>query len=330
MTAHYCRDKCSANMTTASASSSLSSSMSLNRSFTKESNSVCIIRQGRLVIGSLMLAIIMALGWHSHQLHRFASVSLDVPSRKLHQQDELNYMDIVEKAYTNSFAHLQWCPDDLAMDQCLRETFDKLHDDNVPWWFQTMLRDAPSVIHLQHHNLSAPTRNKRGLRFCTIGKIGTKHWRRLICRLQNKPSNRGRNVCIPDTAIPENAPKAVFLRDPLERFLSAYIDKCVSWRKVERHCEPLAVFDNEENGLTEGLNKSKKLLFETYVDTMPLKWNMHFIPQRYDDLCVVVVFISIHNESFSHARIVYIVTACIDDSLPLTLLESWASTFIKI
>jgi len=143
-----------------------------------------------------------------------------------------------------------------------------------------MLRDAPKVVSLHHHHLSAPTRNGKGLHFCTIGKIGTTQWRKLVCRLQRKPSNGGRNVCIPDTPISYEAPKAIFLRDPLERFLSAFIDKCLH-KRIERHCEPVAVFLDDAS-LVDGLDQSKKLLFEAYVNAMPLRWNMHYFPQRYE------------------------------------------------
>lgn len=146
-----------------------------------------------------------------------------------------------------------------------------------------MLRDAPSQVMRSHHHLSAPTPTSggEGIHFCAMGKIATTQWRKVVCRLQNKPDDYGRAVCVPDHQISKRAPHVVFLRDPLERFLSAYLDKCIR-KQFQQHCEPLPVFYEQDNGLMEGLNKSKKLMFETYVETMPLKWNMHFFPQRYD------------------------------------------------
>ena len=59
-------------------------------------------------------------------------------------------------------------------------------------------------------------------------------------------------------------------------YLGAWIAKSIT----ERHCEPTSVFLDKENGFTKGLDDNKKLLFEAYVDAMPLKWNVHFFPQR--------------------------------------------------
>ena len=89
--------------------------------------------------------------------------------------------------------------------------------------------------------------------------------------------------------MPEDAPRAVFLRDPLERLLSGYLDKCykMNVRRNEKHCEPNVVF-NMPKGLAEGLNRDgkqkkeypslldglegkDKLMFAAYVDVLPLK-----------------------------------------------------------
>lgn len=264
--------------------SSSSDSMS-SKSHSREA-SACIVRQRRLVIVSLFIAAFMALTEYSYQLHQWASLAEDEASfRSLYQSSisRPNYRnDIVMNIYNDTFAHLQDCPVNIPIDDCLTETFNSL-DESSPWWFHSMLRDSVKIVSARHHHLSAPTKQGPGLQFCSIGKIGTKQWRRLICRLQHKPSSNGRNVCRPDTPIPQDAPKAVFLRDPLERFLSAYMDKCDSWHIVEKHCEPLAVFlEQENNTMTKGLDRNKKIMFETYVNTIPLQWNTHFLPQRYD------------------------------------------------
>ena len=42
--------------------------------------------------------------------------------------------------------------------------------------------------------------------------------------------------------LPPSAFQFVFYRDPLERFLSTFLDKCAGWRIVEGHCEPISIF----------------------------------------------------------------------------------------
>ena len=237
-----------------------------------------LIRKRFFVAGSLMVTSVLALSWYTHQVADVSRRETRTTMTTLLVNKSYG-TDIVKNAYYSTFSHLEWCPEDVAMDTCLCET--QLDDDKVPWWFQTMLRDAPLEVSLPHHYLSATTPNHKGLHFCTIGKIGTKHWRKLFCHLQNLPSNGGRIVCAPETPVDESFPHVVFLRDPLERFLSAFIDKCINKRGTrERHCEPAVVFLDVENGLLERLDASKKLLFAAYVETMPLKWNMHFFPQR--------------------------------------------------
>jgi len=93
--------------------------------------------------------------------------------------------------------------------------------------------------------------------------------------------------------MPADAPWAVFVRDPLERLLSGYLDKCYNpeTRQDEGHCEPNVVFNpmkglaNAENNayanLLDGLDieGQEKAMFGAYVDVLPLKWNEHFVPQ---------------------------------------------------
>ena len=67
----------------------------------------------------------------------------------------------------------------------------------------------------------------------------------------------------------------VVLRDPLERFVSAYIDKCIK-RRREGHCEPKVVMG--DTSLEDELTPAQR--FEAFVDTFPLKWNLHFLPQH--------------------------------------------------
>jgi len=180
-----------------------------------------------------------------------------------------------------------------------------------PWWFHTMMRDALPYNDTQKSNLlgfwhdltfSLEDRRKQKqdddsnnnedygnktttklLRMCSIEKIGTKQWRKVQCGLNrpNQTTYKGQPCNIPKNQWPErkeNIDKFVFLRDPLERFLSGFLDKCENplARKLDPHCEPLTVFDSEE--FTEGVVDHRRSFFEQYVDTMPLKWNMHFFP----------------------------------------------------
>ena len=94
--------------------------------------------------------------------------------------------------------------------------------------FQTLLRDLPTsgAYGFWHHfSTTEPTFN-----FCTIGKVATTEWRRVFCKLNaddcKVPGSCGKRGCSWRTKkeMPENAPWAVFLRDPLERLLSG--EKC--------------------------------------------------------------------------------------------------------
>jgi hypothetical protein len=124
--------------------------------------------------------------------------------------------------------------------------------------------------------------------FCSIEKVACTEWRDVGC-YQNKKT--GSENCEPPTrGKPEqDAPKSVFLRDPLERFLSGFMDKCVDpIHRNEKHCEPMAIYhsdvakpateENPEN-LVKELLIDPRVKFEAYVDTLPLKWNLHFFPE---------------------------------------------------
>ena len=105
----------------------------------------------------------------------------------------------------------------------------------------------------------------------------------------------------------------VFLRDPLDRFLSGFLDKCVRRHdKGVDHCEPITIFSpsattttttttqstttttgDDNTNTTPSINNNDILSpidtmlwdnqrkFQAYVDTFPLKWNMHFFPQSF-------------------------------------------------
>ena len=71
--------------------------------------------------------------------------------------------------------------------------------------------------------------------------------------------------------------RAVFLRDPLERLLRSYIQKCdTEWiRKMEMSCEPNPLFNVDANttdkDLLNTIRDNRKQMFEDYVDALPLK-----------------------------------------------------------
>jgi hypothetical protein len=89
-----------------------------------------------------------------------------------------------------------------------------------------------------------------------FGTFGTKQFRRLQCWLNyhingtTNPTNG--NICTWNGTQPtnNNPPKRViFLRDPLERYLSAFLDKCLDdhYRIYEGHHAPSQVFASETN-----------------------------------------------------------------------------------
>ena len=169
---------------------------------------------------------------------------------------------------------------------------------SFPWWFVTMLRDAP--VRASWHNL---TMIRPPMDFCTIEKIATTQWRNVQCVL-----NEGKNISKNPMPCQLNktrlearradvagetrgggggaagsggggAYRAVMLRDPLERFLSGYLNKCVSvpTRKFEGHCEPNVIFN--ATAMMGGIRDDPGQLFGAYVDAFPLRWNIHFFPQ---------------------------------------------------
>jgi hypothetical protein len=125
---------------------------------------------------------------------------------------------IVKQAFNSLFGHLvNKCDKARDFDQCCRNV------RQGPWWFQTMVRDVPTQhVMAWWHVQKAPhvTSKGEGLQMCAIEKVGIKHWKQLFCVLQTRTERLGGSACIPNSTIPENTPKFVFLRDPLERFLS--------------------------------------------------------------------------------------------------------------
>uniref|UniRef100_A0A7S4EIA0 Sulfotransferase domain-containing protein n=1 Tax=Pseudo-nitzschia australis TaxID=44445 RepID=A0A7S4EIA0_9STRA len=157
-----------------------------------------------------------------------------------------------------------------------------------------------------------------GLQLCVYEKGGTKHWKQLQCEhnhdyFRNDSNSKNSSSSRPDfnhcweTQPPYDGPldngrsksdRVVFLRDPLDRFLSGFLDKCVNRKDAVDHCEPVSVFSpqKEEKTTTENATPQsalsqespidtmlwdRRITFEAYVDTFPLTWNMHFLPQSF-------------------------------------------------
>jgi len=191
---------------------------------------------------------------------------------------------------------------------------------SIPWWFQTFLRDLRyNGAFGQWHELS--TANPP-IKFCAIEKVGSSAWNDAFCNLNPKSTSvecvhdaeLGREECHEEIECSEESPdeeenlrrvhyqRAVFLRDPLERLLSAFINKCYSAIE-ENHCEPNVIFNSRyqraeaitdysgdgDDIITKSLLKdvedNDKQMFAAYLDIMPLKWNLHVLPQAiYCDL----------------------------------------------
>ncbi|KAL7505260.1 hypothetical protein ACHAXN_002762 [Cyclotella atomus] len=243
-----------------------------------------------------------------------ASTSPNVVSTRLDNEDEADY--IVRTSYQKSYAHILQCEDHAIEGRCISKSlkyFDQKNTPSIPWWFKTLLRDVNTngAYGFWHHF----TTTDPAINFCTIEKVGTTEWRGVFCDLNadecqaiddNDTDESYPSHCIPaipgkrcasqtKKEVPSEAPHVVFLRDPLERLLSGFIDKCVkeTQRVHERHCEPNEVFNvdaahgwgNKTVSPTIDLEKNPKQFFAAYLDIMPLKWNLHFVPQAlYCDL----------------------------------------------
>ncbi len=153
------------------------------------------------------------------------------------------------------------------------------------------------------------------LQLCVYEKGGIKSWKKLQCEhnhdykgeipnfnqcWRNQPpydelmsvDTDPNNKTASTAAAAYKSEKAVFLRDPLERFLSGFLDKCVRRRDIYDHCEPSFLFakpnpNNNNKSDIEMQSPIKNMLWDTrrtfqaYVDTFPLTWNTHFFPQSF-------------------------------------------------
>lgn len=217
---------------------------------------------------------------------RMTSIATD-----LNSQSRSLGREIVERAYDQTYKRMvESCPEDWPLLWCMKSMHTN-QTTEFPWWFETLLRDGGNRdygLHGPwHYNLlKTPTHD---VQFCNIEKTASSEWKILQCRLKNQTG-----MCQGGKGKAED-PKAVFLRDPLERFLSGFVDKCINKgkRDKEAHCEPNVIYapgTHEERlkrfrdkgapspPMVIELETSKKVFFDAYVDTLPLKWNLHFFP----------------------------------------------------
>jgi hypothetical protein len=131
--------------------------------------------------------------------------------------------------------------------------------------------------------------------FCYIEKNACTQFNILINRLNGIRASPGTTVFmrsshealgIPfEDITPENGwRKAIFLRDPSERFLSAWRSKCVEWENEGRHCfGGERVRENDTNSVVANFEKVVKTHLLTYRrlrdNTADGTYNAHYDPQ---------------------------------------------------
>jgi hypothetical protein len=205
-----------------------------------------------------------------------------------------SWRTVVDSAYNKVYRPLRsLCNDKMSTQECLQRMHARASKGQFPWWVQTMLRDAldqETGLYGDWHHLVA----QGSVMMCTIEKIGTREWRYYMCLLNGggKQCHSGCGGCIQSVdaqTIRANPDwfKFVFVRDPIERFISAYLDKCARTRlaRSEKHCEPLEVFLNgTDSKALRGIPKSSHM--SAFASVFPLQWNIHFFPQSLycDDL----------------------------------------------
>jgi len=265
-------------------------------------NKILVVLLFAMLAFNLYQQNLMSMGMYTPSNNN-ASITGQLRSTGLEEEDEAD--TIIQRSHDKSYAHILACDEGNPSGKaCMKKTLDYFntagnHTNNIPsipWWFQTLLRDIQdngTYGYWHHFFTSTPAFN-----FCTIGKVATTEWRRVFCKLNADdcivdPKKCGKRMCAWRThkEMPEDAPWAVFLRDPLERLLSGYLDKCYKpkVRRLEKHCEPNAVFNpipgimdaksNKYPSLLNQLEGKDKQMFAAYVDVLPLKWNVHFVPQ---------------------------------------------------
>lgn len=179
---------------------------------------------------------------------------------------------------------------------CLRRIYHRMKNKTLessksfPWWYKTFLRDVSrpkTLVHGIWHVLQYLNPN---IQQCIAEKVGTKVWRELHCMTIEDKEAKAKakkrtfskfNCNYLQRNRVQDSDRVVFTRDPLDRFLSGFLDKCVGPKvHSQGHCEPNVVFKHNANTTpVPEFQTDSHTLFDIYVDTFPLTWNLHFIPQ---------------------------------------------------
>jgi hypothetical protein len=200
---------------------------------------------------------------------------------------------IVNAAFNQSYADfIRICANSTpeSFRLCMTTAYTMLKNESLPystkwpWWFQNMLRDGSKLtsgIHGPWHKLQY---EEPKLRQCVIEKVGTKQWQKLYSKVQNCPLANATHIhlftkCYTKHPQIPNSERFVFLRDPLDRFLSGFLNKCGEKSRDSQHCEPLSIMIDDKTQLVNDYRNDMQKLFEIYVDVIGLKWNLHFYPQ---------------------------------------------------
>jgi Sulfotransferase family len=178
---------------------------------------------------------------------------------------------IVRNAYARHYrAFVNSCKADKPYKQCLVNATD----ESAPWWLQRLLNDPKHKFVRDYHKMIF---DDPKLRVCKIERVGSNEWTQISSNyFAEQASLSGNSTDIlkfgwkPET---DDAPQAVFLRDPLDRFLSSYVEKCVKDGKAS-NCELVS-----PDLLTIRSAFTERQAFASFVQTFPLLWGVYFVPQ---------------------------------------------------
>ena len=219
---------------------------------------------------------------------------------------------VVRESYERMYAPLRADPHcHPPTEKCVNAMFQRANATpaRFPWWLRNLMRDARNW-YLAVYTVLADA-STTPIAACTIAKVGITTWKQhfnkllrmrlaqngsphpcIACPAAKKVNDRLASCYLKRSArqpipgcsyLPELHADPEWLtfaivRDPLERFLSGYLDKCVSGHYREGHCMPLEMFRNGTRSTAlAGMSAATQL--ETFVDVFPLHVNRHFFPQ---------------------------------------------------